>query len=91
MRKYIVVCMVVLLFILGFTPYIKAVYVPNQESTFVNNFKETKIPETINQGFDLAILDIVPYIWEEEEGQSELHLTLEIKNIGDSTTTGMVK
>jgi hypothetical protein len=91
MRKYIVVCIVVLLFILGFTPYIKAVYVPNQESTFVNNFKQTKIPETINQGFDLAILDIVPYIWEEEEGQSELHLTLEIKNIGDSTTTGMVK
>jgi len=92
MRKYIVVCMVVLLLILGFTSYIKAVYISNEELIDINNIKETIISETPNQGFDLAIIDIIPYIWKEEKGPlGELHLTLEIKNIGDSPTTSIVR
>jgi hypothetical protein len=84
--------MVVFLLFLGFTPYIKAVYITNQNSDDIDNFKETTISETPNQGFDLAILDIVPYIWKEDEGLlGELHLTLEIKNIGDSPTTSIVR
>jgi hypothetical protein len=91
MRKYIVICIIILFIFLAFTPYIKAFYVSNQDSIDTNNFKETN-SEVPNQGFDLAIIDIVPYIWKEEKGLlGELHLTLEIKNIGDSPTNKVVK
>jgi hypothetical protein len=76
MKKSIVFCVVILFVLLAFTPFIKAVYVSNQDS----------------KGFDLAIIDIVPYIWKEEKGLlGELHLTLEIKNIGDSPTNKVVR
>ena len=76
MKKYIVSCMAILFIFLSFTPYIKAVYIVNQET----------------KGFDLAIIDIIPYIWKEEKGLlGELHLTLEIKNIGDSPTNDVIK
>ena len=83
MKKYIVICIFILFILLAFTPYIKAFYIED---------KDKKISETSNQGFDLAIIDIVPYIWKEEEGQlGELHLTLEIQNIGDAPTNEIVR
>ena len=92
MKKYIVLCMIILFIFLSFIPYIKAFNISNRESIDINNFNETKISEVTNQGFDLAIVDIVPYIWKEEKGLlGELHLTLEIKNIGDSPTYGVVR
>jgi hypothetical protein len=83
MKKYIVICIIILFILLAFTPYIKAFYVSNIEKTHT---------ETSSQGFDLVIVDIVPYIWKEEKGLlGELHLTLEIKNIGDAPTNKVVK
>jgi len=91
MKKYIVFSIVVLFILIAFTPYIKALYISNQNS-FDNYFKDINNNKDSNQGFDLAIIDIVPYIWKEEKGLlGELHLTLEIKNIGDSPTNKVIK
>jgi hypothetical protein len=76
MKKTTIICVFILFVFLALTPYIKAEYISNQQS----------------KGFDLAILDIVPYFCKEEKGPSgELHLSLEIKNIGDSPTNKAVK
>ena len=92
MKKYIILSIFFLFFLLAFTPYIKAVYISNPDSIDSIDIKDKKISEVSNQGFDLAIIDIVPYIWKEEKGLSgELHLTLEIKNIGNSSTTDVVR
>jgi hypothetical protein len=73
MKKYIVLCIFILVVFSAFAPYIKAT-------------------ETPNKGFDLAIIDIVPYIWKEEKGLlGELHLSPEIQNIGDTSTTDTVR
>ncbi|KYK31617.1 MAG: hypothetical protein AYK22_02060 [Thermoplasmatales archaeon SG8-52-3] len=92
MKKYIAFSIFILVLILAFTPYIKAVYISDQENIDSINYKDKGISEVSNQGFDLAIIDIVPYIWNEGKGLSgELHLTLEIKNVGDSSTTSVVR
>jgi len=92
MKKYFVLGIIFLFILLAFTPYIKAVYISNKDYIDSINIKDKNISEISNQGFDLAIIDIIPYIWKEEKGLTgELHLTLEIKNIGDSPTNKVVK
>jgi len=92
MKKLLVFCTIFLFVFLAFSPYIKAVYNTNQESIDINNFKDISISEESSKGFDLAIIDIVPYFWKEDKGLSgELHLSLEIKNIGDSPTNDVIR
>ena len=92
MKKYFIFSLIIIFIFSAFTPYIKAVDNTNQESIVINNLKDISISEEPSKGFDLAILDIVPYFWKEEKGLSgELHLSLEIKNIGDSPTNDVIR
>ncbi len=92
MKKYFVLCVILLFIVLAFTPYIKAVDLSNRDLIDINSNKVTSISEETDMGLDIAVLDIVPYIWKEEKGLlGELRLSLEIKNVGDTPTSGWVK
>lgn len=76
MKKYFVFSVLIIFILSAFTPYINA----------------QDISKESDAGFDIAIIDIFPYLWEPEEGQvKELHFTLEVKNIGDSPTNDVIR
>lgn len=76
MKKYFVLGVLIIFIFLTFTPYINALDISKESDA----------------GFDIAIIDIIPYLWEPEEGQAkELHFTLEVKNLGDLPYSDWVK
>ena len=76
--------------IVSFTPNIKAVNTAKQSLIELNRDKDSTITKSHNIGFDLAIIDIVPYLWQKKGSLfGELHLSLEIKNVGDAPVEGV--
>ena len=73
-----------LLFIASFTPNIKSVNLTEQ-----NKDLNAPITGKSEMGFDLEIVDIVPYLWEKEGTLfGVLRISVEIKNVGNAPIYG---
>jgi hypothetical protein len=60
-------------------------------ATFSYSINATNISHQSNVAVDIAIIDIVPYIYQNEyTNKTELHFTPEIKNIGDTPFGGTI-
>lgn len=75
---------VLFLLVVSFTPNIKSVNITEQKSDLNSpNADKSEI------GYDLEIVDIVPYLWEKEGTLfGVLRISVEIKNVGNSPVYG---
>jgi hypothetical protein len=82
---------IVILFILAsFQPNINAVNLTEQSLMESNDDTDSSITKNSDMSLDIAILDIVPYLWPKEGSIfGELHLTLKIKNVGNVPVQGV--
>ena len=81
---------VILFFLASYLPNIKADNPLKENLIESNGDIDSSTTESSDMGLDIAILDIVPYLWE-REGYifGELHLTLIIKNVGTVPVQGV--
>ncbi|MCK5030178.1 MAG: hypothetical protein KAR64_01800 [Thermoplasmatales archaeon] len=82
---------IVLLFVLTSSqPNINAVNLTEQSLMEFNSDIDSSITESSDMSLDIAILDIIPYLWPKERSIfGELHLTLKIKNVGNVPVQGV--
>lgn len=70
---------------------VKAENLSKENTIDMNNDITSSVTKPSNIGLDLAIIDNVPYVWNQEDGLSgELHISPEIKNIGDVPVEGVM-
>jgi hypothetical protein len=89
-KKSLIFSIILLFFLVSFTQNIIAIRQKNNNIIDMNSdFKPTNT-ESSKIGFDLAIIDLVPYL-EEKEGSlfGKLHITPEIKNVGNTFVGGV--
>jgi hypothetical protein len=82
---------IVLLFVIAsFIPNIEALNPTKQSLIELNSDIDSTTTEKSDRSLDLAIIDIVPYLYPKEGSIfGELHLSLKIKNVGTSPVQGV--
>lgn len=81
--KSLILGTIILFILASFQPNIEAVEPSDQSLIELNSNKDSSDTESSDRSMDIAILDIVPYLYPKEGSIfGELHLTLKIKNIG---------
>jgi len=80
---------VLLFFSASFSLNIKSENLNEQNKIDINGYLNSSITEKSEVGFDLEIIDIVPYLWEKEGTLfGVLRISVEIKNIGNAPVYG---
>jgi hypothetical protein len=92
MKKYLIIGVIIIFVVNTFTLSISAINSSNHNFVTKVNYNVPSISESFNSGFDIAILDIVPYMWYPNNSLSgQLRLSPEIKNVGDASFSGWIK
>jgi len=88
--KGLVYFIILLLVILSFIPIIEADQIGKQSINELNNDTGSSHTQASDIGMDIAIIGIVPYLYETEDTVfGELHISPIIKNIGSVPVSGV--
>ncbi|KYK28378.1 hypothetical protein AYK20_01345 [Thermoplasmatales archaeon SG8-52-1] len=92
MKKYLLFNIILIIILILSSPIIISIKSTKQDIIKTNNVNIVNIYETSNIGLDLAIIDIIPYVWYPNGSQfGQLRISLELKNIGNASFYGWIK
>ena len=92
MKKYLEIGITLVIILITFIPIINAMNPSITNIIKINKDNSQNKTQLSNIGLDISIVDIMPYIWYPNNSQiGQLRLSLEIKNIGDTSYFGWVK
>ena len=92
MKKYLKINIIIIFIIILSSPINNAINSSKHNLTKMSNDTIANISETSITGPDIAIVEIVPYIWYPNNSLfGQLRFSLEIKNVGDTSIYGWIK